>query len=34
VIDAGMLTVDEQLLLRLHRGQVVCRVESFVTVNT
>jgi exodeoxyribonuclease VII large subunit len=28
VTDAAMLAFGEQLLLRLHRGQVSCRVES------
>jgi len=34
VTDAAMLTTGEQLLLRLHRGQVCCRVESLETGNT
>lgn len=29
VADAGSLTVGEQLLLKLYRGQARCRVESF-----
>jgi len=32
--DAALLTVSEQLLLRLHRGQAFCRVESIETGNT
>ncbi len=34
VTDAGVLTVGERLLLRLHRGQACCRVESLETGNT
>lgn len=34
VTDAGTLTVGEQLLLRLHRGQARCRVESLETGKT
>jgi exodeoxyribonuclease VII large subunit len=33
VTDAAMLATGEQLLLRLHRGQVCCRVESLETGN-
>jgi exodeoxyribonuclease VII large subunit len=31
VTDSGLLAIDERLLLRFHRGQVGCRVESFET---
>ena len=33
VTDAAMLATGEQLLLRLHRGKVCCRVESLETCN-
>lgn len=32
--DASLLTTGEQLLLRLHRGQAFCRVESIEAGNT
>lgn len=34
VTDAGSLTIGEQLLLRLYRGEARCRVESIETGNT
>jgi len=34
VTDAGSLAIGEQLLLRLYRGQVCCRVESLETGKT
>ena len=34
VTDAGSLATGEQLLLRLYRGQALCRIESLETGNT